>query len=117
MPGFRTGAGFALAMCLAAPGWGQVKTEGAAAAPTAAANKGYIAASMELAKAATRFDKLTLPADLRRKLTLLKLAASPLPAPSDPKLQTELTETASWLEGTYGKGKYCRPKAGAPDGK
>ena len=72
------------------------------------ANKDLIAATMELAKAATRFDGLELPPELRRKLTLLKLAPLPLPAPSDPKLQTELTEIAAWLEATYGKGKYCR---------
>jgi peptidyl-dipeptidase A len=72
------------------------------------ANKDVIAAAMELAKGATRFDGLTLPEDLRRKLTLLKLAVSPLPAPSDSKLQTELTELATSMEGTYGRGKYCR---------
>jgi peptidyl-dipeptidase A len=80
---------------------------------SADANKDLIAASMELAKAATRFDALKLPDDLSRKLKLLKLAAVPLPAPSDPKLQTELTEIASAMEGMYGRGKYCRPpKAG-----
>jgi peptidyl-dipeptidase A len=70
-------------------------------------NKDLIAAAMELAKAATRFDGMTLPPELARKLMLLKLAPIPLPAPSDPKLQTELTQTAAWLEATYGKGKYC----------
>ena len=75
---------------------------------SAEANQETIAASMELAKAATRYDALRLPDDLRRKLTLLKLAAIPLPAPSDPKLQAELAQIAKWMEGTYGKGKYCR---------
>jgi peptidyl-dipeptidase A len=75
---------------------------------SAEANQETIAATMDLAKAATRFDGLTLPEDLRRKLTLLKLAAIPLPAPSDPKLQAELAGIAKWMEGTYGKGKYCR---------
>jgi peptidyl-dipeptidase A len=80
---------------------------------SAEANQALIAETMELAKAATRYDKLTLPDDLRRKLTLLKLAAIPLPAPADPKLQGELTQITKWMEGTYGKGKYCRGANGA----
>src|SRR5262249_20953507 len=79
---------------------------------SAEANQVLIGATMELAKQATRFDGLSLPEDLRRKLTLLKLAAIPLPAPSDPKLQAELTETTKWMEGVYGKGKYCRGTGG-----
>lgn len=74
------------------------------------ANKDLIAATMDLAKKATRFDGVTLPEDVSRKFALLKLSLT-LPAPSDPKLQTELTETAAWLEGAFGKGKYC------PEGK
>jgi peptidyl-dipeptidase A len=61
---------------------------------------------MDLAKKATRFDGAAVPDDVRRKFDLLKLALT-LPAPSDPKLQTELTEIASNLEAIYGKGKYC----------
>lgn len=72
------------------------------------ANKDLIAATMELAAEAKRFDGLALPEDVARKLKLLKLSL-PLPAPRDPKAQTELTEIAAWLEGTYGKGKYCPP--------
>jgi peptidyl-dipeptidase A len=73
-------------------------------------NKDLIAASMELAKAATRFDGVALPAELDRKMKLLKLAPIPLPAPSDPKLQTELAQTAAWLEATYGKGRGELPR-------
>ncbi|HUG54075.1 MAG TPA: M2 family metallopeptidase [Vicinamibacteria bacterium] len=75
---------------------------------SAEANQALIAAVMDKAKAATRFDGLELAPDLRRKLNLLKLAAIPLPAPADPKLQAEITETLKWMEGVYGKGKYCR---------
>jgi len=75
---------------------------------SAEANQVLIAATMELAKAATRYDRLKLPEELRRKLNLLKLAAIPLPAPADPRLQAELTQITKWMEGTYGKGKYCR---------
>jgi len=78
-------------------------------------NKALIAAAMELAKAATRFDGMALPPELARKMKLIKLAPLPLPAPSDPKLQTELARTAAGLEAAYGKGKYCRGAgAGAP---
>ncbi len=57
-------------------------------------------------KAASRFQGLALPADLRRQLDLLKIAVS-LPPPSDPKDRTELAEASVWMQGTYGKGKYC----------
>jgi peptidyl-dipeptidase A len=67
-----------------------------------------IAATMELAGEARRFEGLSLPADVARRLKLLKLSQD-LPAPSDPKLRDELTEIAAWLPGTYGKGKYCPP--------
>ena len=74
----------------------------------AEANKDLIAATVELAVEARRFEGLVLPEDVARKLELLKLSL-PLPAPRDPKLQTELTELAASLEGLYGKGKYCPP--------
>ena len=50
----------------------------------AQANERLVAAKVELAKAATRFDGLTLGKEVARKLTLLKLAMT-LSAPSDPK--------------------------------
>jgi peptidyl-dipeptidase A len=74
----------------------------------AEANKDLIAATVEYAVEATRFDGLALPEDVARKLKLLKLSLS-LPAPRDDKLQTELTELVASLEGLYGKGKYCPP--------
>jgi peptidyl-dipeptidase A len=74
----------------------------------AEANKALIAETMALAKDAKRFDGTALPEDVARRLLLLKLSLA-LPAPADPKLQTELTDTAAWLEGTYGRGKYCPP--------
>lgn len=72
----------------------------------ARANEAVIAASVELANAATRFDGLELPAELARKMLLLKIAIT-LPAPSDPAKTAELTQLAARMEGTYGKGKYC----------
>ncbi len=77
----------------------------------ARANEAVIAATVELAKAATRFDGLALPDDLERKLLLLKVSLT-LPAPSDPAKTSELTQIAARMEGTYGKGKYCPPGGG-----
>ena len=65
-----------------------------------------IALTTQLINESKRFDSLKLPADLKRKFLLLRLSLT-LPAPSDPKLREELTQTASSLDGSYGKGKYC----------
>jgi peptidyl-dipeptidase A len=72
----------------------------------AKANERLISASVRLAKEASRYDKAALPADLQRKLKLLKLAIT-LPAPSDPAEAAEMTKLAAGLESAYGKGKYC----------
>jgi len=77
----------------------------------ARANEAVIAAAVELANAATRFDGLEMPADMARKMLLLKIAIT-LPAPSDPEKTAELTQIAARMEGTYGKGKYCPPAGG-----
>ncbi len=76
----------------------------------AQANERLIAATVQYAKKATRFDGLKLPEDLARKMKLLKLSLT-LAAPSDPKESEELTRIVAGMEGTYGKGKYC------PEGK
>jgi peptidyl-dipeptidase A len=62
-----------------------------------------------MAKASRRFDSLALPADIQRKILLLRLSLS-LPAPSDPPQRAALARIASYLESTYGKGKYCPPR-------
>jgi len=72
----------------------------------AKANERSIVATVKYAKEAARFDKVQLPAELARKMKLLKLALT-LPAPSDPKEAEEMTRLAAGLEGAYGKGKYC----------
>jgi peptidyl-dipeptidase A len=74
----------------------------------AQANEAVIAASMELAQKATRFSGLKLPADLARKMTLLK-TSQVLPAPADAAKREELTQLAAELEGMYGRGKFCPP--------
>ena len=73
---------------------------------SAKGNERLINAQVKYAKQAARFDKLTLPDDLRRKLLLLKLSLT-LPAPADPKEAAEVTRLAAGLEATYGRGKYC----------
>jgi peptidyl-dipeptidase A len=60
----------------------------------AQADERAIAAQVELAKQATRFDGLTLPADVARKMQILKTSLV-LPTPADPRLSQELTEIAS----------------------
>ena len=79
-------------------------------AMAARANERQIQAAVELAKQATRFDQLALPPDMARKMALLKVQLT-LAAPSDPKESEEVTQIAARMEGTYGKGKYCREKA------
>ena len=76
----------------------------------AQANERAIVAGVAYAKKATRFDGLKLPADVARKLQLLKLSLT-LAAPSEPKEAAELTRITAAMEGVYGKGKY------KPEGK
>lgn len=74
------------------------------------ASQEMLAATTDLAVAAARFDGVTLPPELARKMKLLKLSLT-LPAPRNPAAQEELTKIAVSLEADYGKGKYC------PDGE
>jgi peptidyl-dipeptidase A len=73
---------------------------------SAEADQQVKAATAELAAQATRFDKLALPADVARKLKLLKLAVD-IPAPRKAAEQAELAQISAWLKGEYGKGKWC----------
>jgi peptidyl-dipeptidase A len=79
-------------------------------AMASSADEKFIAEGVRLAKAATRFDGVALPPDMARKMMLLKIGLT-LAAPSDPKESAEVTRLASSLEGTYGKGKYCKSGA------
>ncbi len=74
-------------------------------AVAAQANERAIAAGVAYAKKATRFGRLKLPADVARKVELLKLSLT-LAAPSNPKEAAELTRITASMEGAYGKGKY-----------
>ncbi len=65
-------------------------------------------AAQHYAIGAKRFDRLVLPDDLRRKLTLLKLPVY-APPPSNSDEAAELTRLVVGLEAEYGRGTYCRP--------
>ena len=76
-------------------------------------NQRYIDAIAGYVKETPRFDKLELPADQRRQLTVLKTSLV-MATPSDPKEAEELTTIMARLNGTYGKGKWCANE-GDPD--
>ena len=80
----------------------------------AAAAEKLTNASVGYAKQAAQFEGLTLPADVGRKLKLLKLSVT-IATPADGKESAELTQIATRLESTYGKGKYCPEGAAAPE--
>jgi peptidyl-dipeptidase A len=82
-------------------------------AMAAQAQERLTAVVTQLALEARRFDKLKKPPELERKFKLLRLSLT-APAPNNDAERKELTEIASWLDGAYGKGKYCKP---GPDGK
>ena len=79
----------------------------------ARATQAYIDAVARYAKAATRFDHVTVSPDERRQLTLLKLSLV-LATPADPKASEELTKLAARLSAAYGKGKWC-PAGAKPE--
>ncbi|PAJ75625.1 peptidyl-dipeptidase [Pseudoalteromonas sp. NBT06-2] len=62
---------------------------------------------VRLANEATKFNKITLDTDSRRKLDKLKLALT-LPAPQDADKTAQLSQLVAKLGGLYGKGKYCK---------
>ena len=64
----------------------------------AEATQRAVAAGVEYAKEAQRFDGVPLPEDLQRKMKLLKVALT-LPAPADQKESEELTRIVTQMEG------------------
>jgi peptidyl-dipeptidase A len=79
----------------------------------ARANQAANDAGARFAKESTRYDRVDVPADERRMLTLLKVA-NVLASPADPKESDELAQTMARLESAYGKGKWC-PDPAKPD--
>ncbi len=80
---------------------------------SAQANQAANDAGARFAKEATKFDRVEVPADQRRELTLLKVGLV-LASPSDPKESDELSKIMARLESAYGKGKWC-PDPSTPD--
>ena len=76
----------------------------------ALANEQFIEVVKDYARKSTRFDKVKLPADMARKMMLLKIGLT-LVTPSDKKEATELTQLTAGMESAYGSGKYCRDAA------
>ena len=68
-------------------------------------NAEYTELQVELANGAARFNEVEVPADVRRKLNLLRLGIV-LPAPNRPGAATELAEITTRLDSTYATGKF-----------
>src|SRR5688572_29736298 len=75
---------------------------------TAEAQEAYAVATQRLALDARRFDRVSLPANVRRKFDLLRLSLA-APPPGNPTEAAELTRISVGLTADYGKGSYCRP--------
>ncbi|RZI98242.1 MAG: peptidase M2 family protein [Brevundimonas sp.] len=60
---------------------------------------------VQLANGAARFNEVEVPADVRRKLNLLRLGIV-LPAPNRPGAAAELAEITTRLDSTYSVGKF-----------
>ena len=82
----------------------------------ALANQRATDEQVRLAKDSKRFDALTLPPDLARKMRLLRIGFT-LATPADPKESEEVSRLAAELDGMYGKGKYCPPALASSDKK
>ncbi len=61
--------------------------------------------AVRLANGTKLFEGLDLPADLERKMRILRTGIT-LPAPSRPGAARELADIATWLESTYSTGTY-----------
>jgi peptidyl-dipeptidase A len=74
------------------------------------ASEALIRATTGYAKQAARFAQVQLPADERRKMTLLANSLT-MAAPPDPPEAGELARLVTAMEAAYGRGKYCPPGA------
>jgi peptidyl-dipeptidase A len=72
-------------------------------------NQELTAKGVLLSRGAHRFESISLPPELARKILLLEISTL-LPSPADPALQKELAGIETSLEGDYGKATWC------PDG-
>jgi peptidyl-dipeptidase A len=70
------------------------------------ANEKATALTVQLAGEALRFKDLEMPAELERKLLLLRLALT-VPAPVNAEETSELSRIQTRMESVYGRGKFC----------
>jgi peptidyl-dipeptidase A len=68
-------------------------------------NAEYTELQVELANGAAAFNDVEVPADVRRKLNLLRLGIT-LPAPNRPGAAAELADITTRLDSTYSVGKF-----------
>ncbi len=68
-------------------------------------NAEYTELAVELANGAAQFNAVQVPADVRRKLNLLRQGIT-LPAPNRPGAATELSDITTRLDSTYATGKF-----------
>lgn len=68
-------------------------------------NAEYTELQVELANGAAAFNDVEVPADVRRKLNLLRLGIV-LPAPNRPGAASELADITTRLDSTYATGKF-----------
>ncbi len=68
-------------------------------------NAEYTELQVELANGAAAFNDVQVPADVRRKLNLLRLGIV-LPAPNKPGAAAELADITTRLDSTYATGKF-----------
>jgi len=71
----------------------------------------YGNAVRRLAVGAARFDRVRMPAELRRRFLLLKLSLS-APPPADSAAAAEMVQLQVGMEADYGRGSYCRQRGG-----
>ncbi len=73
----------------------------------AKSNEKMTAIGVNYAIQAAKYDNTKLPADMRRKMNMLKNGLT-IAAPIDEKKNKELAQISSELEAMYGTGKYCQ---------
>ena len=73
----------------------------------AKSNEKMTALGVKYAIQAAKFDNVKLPADMRRRMNLLKSSLT-IAAPTDKQKNQELAQISSELEAMYGTGKYCK---------